>query len=102
MSQKNVTLIPKVPYPEDVNHLRPISLCCFIYKLISKVLTNRLQPFIDGIIFGQQFAFIPGRQMQDNIIVTHEVFHFLKNKKVGTRATMAIKLDLSKAYDRVR
>lgn len=81
MNHTNVTLIPNVLNPEMINHFRPISLCRFIYKIISKVLTNRLQPFIHGLISKQQFAFIPGRQIQDNIIVAHEVFHFLKHKK---------------------
>lgn len=101
VSQTNVTLIPKVPNPESMNQLRPISLCRFLYKIISKVLTNRLQPFIDGIISEEQSAFIPGRQIQDNITVAHEVFHFLKHKKVGPKSSVAVKLDLNKAYDRV-
>ncbi|KAF7151216.1 hypothetical protein RHSIM_Rhsim02G0177800 [Rhododendron simsii] len=59
------------------------------------------EPFMDGIITEQQSAFILGRQVQDNIIVAHEVFHFLKHRKVGTKASMAVLLDLNKAYDRV-
>lgn len=101
LNQTNITLIPKVPNPESMSQLRPISLCRFIYKIISKVLANRLQPFMGGIISEQQSAFVLGRQIQDNIIVAHEVFHFLKHKKVGRKAYVAIKLDLNKAYDRV-
>ncbi|KAF7149839.1 hypothetical protein RHSIM_Rhsim02G0125400 [Rhododendron simsii] len=101
VSQTNVTFIPKVPNLESMNQLRPISLCRFIYKVVSKVLTNRLQPFIPEIISEQQSAFIHGRQIQDNIIVAHEVFHFLKHKKSGKKASVAVKLDLSKAYDKV-
>lgn len=58
-----------------------IIFCRFIYKVISKILANRLQPFIYDIISEQQSAFIPGRQIQD---VAHKVFHFLKHKRVGT------------------
>lgn len=97
----NVTLIPKEKNPELMIHFHPISLCRFIYKVISKVLANRLKPFIDGIISEQQSAFITGRQIQDNIIVAHEVFHFLKHKKSGPKSSVAIKLDLNKAYDKV-
>ncbi|KAG5537109.1 hypothetical protein RHGRI_024523 [Rhododendron griersonianum] len=100
-NQTNVTLIPKVKNPESMSHFRPISLCRFIYKVISKVLANRLQPFMHGLISEQQSAFIPGRQIQDNIIIAHEVFHFLKHKKSGRKASVAVKLDLNKAYDRV-
>ncbi|KAF7152387.1 hypothetical protein RHSIM_Rhsim01G0140300 [Rhododendron simsii] len=98
LNHTNVTLIPKVRNPKSMSHLRPISLCHFVYKIISKILANRLQPFINGLILKQQSAFIPGHQIQDNIIVAREVFHYLKHKKVGTRA---IKLDLNKAYNHV-
>lgn len=97
----NVTLIPKNDSPESMRQLRPISLCRFIYKIISKVMANRLQPSIDNLISEQQSAFIPGRQIQNNIIIAHEVFHFLRHKKQGSKAYVAIKLDLNKAYDRV-
>lgn len=101
INHTNVVLIPKVKNPEAISQFRPISLCCFVYKIISKVMANRLQPFINGIILEQQYAFIPGRQIQDNIIVAHEVFHFLKIKKRGPKAGVAIQLDLNKAYDSV-
>lgn len=68
---------------------------------MSKVLANRLQPFMDGIISEQQSTFVFRRQVQDNIMVAHEVFHFLKFKKRGPKAYVAIKLDLNKAYNRV-
>lgn len=101
INHTNITLIPKVKHPEVISQFRPISLCRFIYKIISKVLANRLQPFIHGIISEQQSAFIRGRQIQDNIVIAHEVFHFLKLKKKGSKAAVAIQLDLNKAYDRV-
>lgn len=56
---------------------------------------------MNGIISEQQSAFVIGRQIQDNIMVAHEVFHFLKHKKTGPKAYVAVKLDLNKAYDRV-
>lgn len=72
LNHTNVTLIPKVPNPETMSHFRPISLCRFNYKILSKVMANRLQPFMHGIITEQQSAFIPGRQIHDNIIIAHE------------------------------
>ncbi|KAF7129888.1 hypothetical protein RHSIM_Rhsim10G0112100 [Rhododendron simsii] len=69
--------------------------------LILRFLIRRLQPYMNEIITEHQSAFIPGRQIQDNIIVAHKVFHFLRNKKVGSKASLAVKLDLNKAYDRV-
>lgn len=56
---------------------------------------------MNDIISEQQSAFVMGRQIQDNIMVANEAFHFLKHKKVGKKAFVAIKLDLNKAYDRV-
>lgn len=91
-------VFPKGPNPESMSHFRPISLCRFNYKIISELMANRLQPFIDNIITEEQSAFIPGRQIHDNITVAHEVFHCLKRKK----GAVAVKLDLNKAYDRIR
>ncbi|KAF7151013.1 hypothetical protein RHSIM_Rhsim02G0019200 [Rhododendron simsii] len=61
----------------------------------------RLIPFINDIITEQQSVFIPGRQSQDNIIILYEVFHLLKHERVGPKASMALKLDPNKAYDRI-
>ncbi|KAF7143420.1 hypothetical protein RHSIM_Rhsim05G0112800 [Rhododendron simsii] len=101
MNHTNVALIPKVNNPESMSQFRPISLCRFNYKIVSKVLANKLQPFIHSLITEQQSAFIPGRQIHDNVIVAHEVFHFLKRKKTGGKCYVDVKLDLNKAYDHV-
>lgn len=101
MNHTNVVLIPKVNNPESMSHFRPISLCRFNYKIVSKVLANRLQPFLHNLITEQQSAFISGRQIHDNVIVAHEVFHFLKRKKTGKKGYLAVKLDLNKAYDSI-
>ncbi|KAF7140294.1 hypothetical protein RHSIM_Rhsim06G0103400 [Rhododendron simsii] len=102
LNHTNIVLIPKVPHPESLSQFRPISLCNFSVKIISKVLANRLKKFLNGIITPYQSAFVPGRQIQDNILVAHEAFHFLKRKRRGKESFAAIKLDLSKGYDRVQ
>ncbi|GJZ78991.1 reverse transcriptase [Tanacetum coccineum] len=96
-----VVLIPKTSSPETLAPFRPISLCNFIYKIISKVLANRLKPLMSKIISPQQSAFIPERQIQDCMVVANEAFHYIRNKKRGKQNVMALKVDLNKAFDRV-
>lgn len=78
-----VALVPKVNMPESLSQLRPISCCNYVYKIISKVLVNRLKQFMKGLISPHQSAFVGGRLIKDNLVVTHEAFHFLKSKARG-------------------
>lgn len=96
-----VALVPKVEKPEKIGQLMSISCCNFMYKIITKIMVSRLKPHLDGLISPTQSAFISGRQIQDNIIVAHEVFHALKSAKHKEKEAMAIKLDMNKAYDRL-
>ncbi|KAF7135399.1 hypothetical protein RHSIM_Rhsim08G0131400 [Rhododendron simsii] len=101
VNMTNLVLIPKVFSLECLSHLRPISLCNFCLKIITKVLANRLKGILKHLISSNQSAFVPGRLIQDNIFIAHEAFHFLQQKKKGNEGFMAIKLDFNKAYDRV-
>jgi hypothetical protein len=72
-----------------------------MYKLVSKVLANRLKQILQEIISPNQSAFVPGRLISDNIMLAYEVTHFMQNKRAGAVGYAALKLDMIKAYDRV-
>lgn len=65
----------------NVIHFRPISQCNVIYKVISKLLVNRLKPFMDSIIIPYQNALIQGRNITDNILIAHVILDMLRKKK---------------------
>ena len=72
-----------------------------VYKIVSKCLANRIRPFLQEIISPTQSAFIPGRLITDNVLLAYELTHYLNSKRKGINGLAAIKLDMSKAYDRV-
>lgn len=96
-----ITLIPKIKDAQRVGEYRPISLCNVIYKLVAKDLANTLKVIIFDIISPNQSAFISGRLIFDNILVAYETLHSVANSGLDKNRFMAIKLDISKAYDRV-
>jgi hypothetical protein len=91
-------LIPNIKGANSADKFRPISLCNVIYKIVSKLIASRLKPILPIIISQEQGGFVEGRKILDGIVVAHETIHSLKvSKKVG----MLMKLDMSKAYDRM-
>lgn len=96
-----IALISKIQNPERVMEFRPISLCNVIYKIISKVIANRLKPWLNSIISETQSAFIADRLITDNILIAFKSLHHMKTNCTSKTGSMALKLDMRKVYDRV-
>ncbi|KAL5564409.1 hypothetical protein UlMin_027573 [Ulmus minor] len=69
--------------------------------LVSKTITNSFSSILDEVIGDQQSAFVPGRLITDNVLLGLETMHWLRQHRGGNTGYVALKLDMSKAYDRV-
>jgi hypothetical protein len=96
-----IALVPKKANSMRVSNYRPISLCNVLYKILLKVLANRLKTILPNIISCNQSAFISGRLISYNILVAYETLHTMHYMMYGREDYMAIKLNMSKTYDRV-
>ena len=100
INHTHICLIPNTDSPSTLKDYRPISLSNVAYKIITKVLAERFKPWLDRIISENQTAFIPGRLITNNVLIAHELMHFLHTKNLKNKF-MAIKLDIFKAFDKV-
>lgn len=81
LNETNMVLIPTIDGANSLNHYRPISLCNFCYKIVYRIIMNRMKGLLPRFISPNQRAFVPGRLIQGNLVVAHEAFHYLKTKK---------------------
>ncbi|XP_056842911.1 uncharacterized protein LOC130495527 [Raphanus sativus] len=100
-NETHVRLIPKTTGARKVSDYRPIALCNTHYKIIAKILTRRLKPLLPALISKTQSAFVTGRAIGDNVLITHETLHYLRTSEAKKYCSMAVKTDMSKAYDRI-
>jgi hypothetical protein len=101
VNETTIVLLPKKDDPEQLKDSRPISLCNVIYKVMSKCLVNRLRPLLQDLICPMKSAFISGRLITDNMLIAFECLHAMEQGNRFCKEFATLKLDLTKAYDRV-
>ncbi|XP_009105566.2 uncharacterized protein LOC103831423 [Brassica rapa] len=101
LNDTNICLIPKTTKPSEMSQFWPISLCNVSYKIISKVLCQRLKKVLPDKISETQSAFVAGKQISENVMIAQKIFHVLRTKPSGRNKRMAIKTDMRKEYDRM-
>ncbi|XP_059288842.1 uncharacterized protein LOC132042262 [Lycium ferocissimum] len=92
-------LIPKSQHPQEFSEFRPISLSNVTHKIVSKVLNNRLSKILPKIISFNQSGFMKGRAIGENVLLAQEIVHDIRKPNKG--GNVVIKLDMSKAYDKI-
>ncbi|KAL9676312.1 hypothetical protein QQ045_004526 [Rhodiola kirilowii] len=99
ISSTSIVLIPKVKRASSLDQVRPISLCNFLHKIISKILNSRLSDLLTKLISPEQSGFIEGRNIHDSIGLAHDMVRDINVKTFG--GNIMLKIDMSKAYDRI-
>jgi len=95
-----IILIPKSPDDDSIDKYRPIALANFKFKILSNILADRLAPILPNIISKEQRGFVQGRNIKDCIAITSEAINLLDKKCFG--GNLALKIDVSKAFDTLR
>jgi hypothetical protein len=92
-----IALLPKFPEAASIDQYRPIAMANFKFKIISKILADRLASIMPTIISEEQKGFIHGRDIRDCLCIAYEAANFLHNKSFG--GNLALKIDIAKAFD---
>ena len=94
-----IALVPKVPNPRSMHDYKPISCCNTIYKCISKIIAARIKQCIPEIISPSQSAFVQGRSIADNVLITQDLMINYHHDNGPPRC--ALKIDIKNAYDTI-
>lgn len=94
-----IVLIPKDPGADRLANFRPVACCNTIYKIITRIISNRLKLFISLAVQGNQVGFIKGRLLCENVLLASELVEGFHLEGDVTRGCLQI--DLTKAYDNV-
>ena len=95
----SIVLLPKIMNPKAFTQFRPISICNFLNKFISRILMGRLSGILPQIISPQQSGFVKGHSISDNYLLAQELMSNIGKKCKG--GNLLLKLDVAKVYDRV-
>jgi len=93
-----LTLIPKKADAVEAKDYRPISLVHSFAKLVTKMMANRLAPYLDKLVATNQSAFTRGRCIHDNYMLVQQTIKILHRRKISS---LFLKFDISKAFDSV-
>ena len=102
INESHICLIPKGEVQDFFADFRLISLYNVLYKIITKALTSRMKPLLEDLIFPNQCAFIKGRDIFDNLIITSEIYQFMRTSKSKKSFWAAVKIDFKKAFNCLR
>ncbi|KAG7581859.1 Reverse transcriptase zinc-binding domain [Arabidopsis suecica] len=92
-----ITLIPKVQGADKLQQFRPVSCCTTVYKIIARLLKQKLKLFISDAVQGNQVGFVQGRHLCENVLLASELVTNFHSEGVTTRGCLQV--DLAKAYD---
>jgi len=93
-----IALVPKFDSPSSFNEFRPISLCNCLYKIMAKIIANRIKPILSCHISPKKFAFLEYCKIHEAIGTAQEAIHSIQSKNLKG---IILKIDLAKAFDRV-
>jgi Reverse transcriptase (RNA-dependent DNA polymerase) len=98
INQAYITLIPKSTTHESLSDYRPISVLSVVPKILTKILTTRLQTYLHGLISNNQTTFIKGRRLMQTFLSTRELLCHLTKNKIPS---IFMKIDFQKAFDSI-